>query len=307
MEYKSTSYFSKKWNISERRIRFLCSLNRIEGAIKIGKTWLIPIDANKPSDERFKDKFELFFDVFDFQIIDQKKDLIESFRPFNSEVIKQLKEKLVVEWTYNSNAIEGNTLTLSETKVLLENGITVDGKPLKDHLETINHKEAINFIEELVSNNSQLTESNIKSIHYLILKNIDSNNAGKYRERNVFISGARHVPPSFLTVPLEMQKLIVNYKKWKNLHPIVRACFLHGEFVKIHPFIDGNGRTARILLNFELMRCGYPPIVIKNKNRVEYYDALDKAHTTNDYTDFIHMVTQLVEEAEDNYLFLLNS
>lgn len=306
MEFKTIPYFVEKWKINERRIRTLCLEGRIEGAIKVGKTWLLPIDSTKPIDKRYKNKESLFYNSIDFKLVDKKKRLIDTFRPFSSSMKKQLKEKLVVEWTYNSNAIEGNNLTLSETKVVLENGITIKGKPLKDHLEAINHKEAINFIEELVTKNLFLTEYDIKSIHYLILKEIDSNNAGKYRQENVLISGAKHIPPIFINVPFEMQKLIENYKKWQDLHPIVRACYLHGEFVKIHPFVDGNGRTARLLLNFELIKCGYPPGVIKNEDRSEYYDALDKAHTTYDYSDFIRIIMKLVEESEDEYLFLLN-
>ena len=137
------------------------------------------------------------------------------------------------------------------------------------------------------------------------MKEIDSTNAGKYRHENVFISGAKHVPPIYMNVPYEMQKMIEKYQSWKDLHPVVRACFLHGEFVKIHPFIDGNGRTARLLLNFELIQSGYPPVVIKTENRADYYDALDKAHTTNDYTDFIRMIVDLVNESEDSYLYLI--
>ena len=110
----------------------------------------------------------------------------------------------------------------------------------------------------------------------------------------------------YTNVPFEMQKLIERYKNWGNVHPIVRACYLHGEFVKIHPFIDGNGRTARLLLNFELMKNGYPPVVIKNENRSEYYDSLDKAHTKKDYTDFIRIIMSLEEEVLNTYLFLLN-
>lgn len=307
MEFKLIKYFVEKWGINERRIRTLCSEGRIEGAIKVGKTWLIPIDATKPIDKRYKNTEKIFYNAIDFNLIDKKKDLINLFRPFSNLMKEQLKNKLVIEWTYNSNAIEGNTLTLSETKVVLENGITIKGKPLKDHLEAINHKEAIDFIEDLVSKNDSITEYNIKAIHYLILKEIDNHNAGKYRQENVFISGAKHVPPIYLNVPFEMQKLMENYKKWENLHPIIRACYLHGEFVKIHPFVDGNGRTARLLLNFELIKNGYPPVVIKNENRVEYYDALDKAHTTYDYSDFIQIIKNLVEESEDNYLFLLNA
>lgn len=307
MELKNIVYFVKKWGINERRIRALCSEGRIEGAIKVGKTWLIPAETTKPIDKRYKVKEKIFYDPIDFKVVDKKKDLINSLRPFSNLMNKQLKNKLVVEWTYNSNAIEGNTLTLSETKVVLENGITIKGKPLKDHLETINHKEAIDFIEELVRKDCVLTEYNIKSIHHLILKEIDSVNAGKYRQENVLISGAKHIPHDYINVPFEMQKLMENYKQWGNLHPIVKACYLHGEFVKIHPFVDGNGRTARLLLNFELIKNGYPPVIIKNEDRVEYYDALDKAHTTYNYSDFIEIIRKLVEELEDEYLFLLNA
>ena len=305
MEYKNISYFATKWHIKERRIRILCTEGRIHGAKKVGKTWLIPEDAQKPIDKRYRQVNDLFFDSLDFSIIDEKKDIIDSHRPFSQNMTIQLRDKLIIEWTYNSNAIEGNTLTLSETKVVLENGITIKGKPLKDHLEIINHKEAIEYIEDLVSKNVKLSEYDIKSVHYLILKEIDSTNAGKYRNENVFISGAKHVPPIYMNVPYEMQKMIEKYQIWKDLHPVVRACFLHGEFVKIHPFIDGNGRTARLLLNFELIQSGYPPIVIKTENRADYYDALDKAHTTNDYTDFIRMIIDLVNESEDSYLYLI--
>ena len=305
MEYKNISYFATKWHIKERRIRILCTEGRIHGVKKVGKTWLIPEDAQKPIDKRYRQVNDLFFDSIDFNIIDEKKNIIDSHRPFSQNMTRQLRDKLIIEWTYNSNAIEGNTLTLSETKVVLEKGITIKGKPLKDHLEIINHKEAIEYIEDLVSKNVKLSEYDIRSVHYLILKEIDSTNAGKYRNENVFISGAKHVPPIYINVPYEMQKLIDKYQSWKDFHPVVRACFLHGEFVKIHPFIDGNGRTARLLLNFELIQSGYPPVVIKTENRADYYDALDKAHTTNNYTDFIKIIVDLVNESENLYLYLI--
>ncbi|HHX78354.1 MAG TPA: Fic family protein [Acholeplasmataceae bacterium] len=305
MEYKNISYFATKWHIKERRIRILCTEGRIHGVKKVGKTWLIPEDAQKPIDKRYRQVNDLFFDSIDFNIIDEKKNIIDSHRPFSQNMTRQLRDKLIIEWTYNSNAIEGNTLTLSETKVVLENGITIKGKPLKDHLEIINHKEAIEYIEDLVSKNVKLSEYDIRSVHYLILKEIDSTNAGKYRNENVFISGAKHVPPVYMNVPYKMQNLIDQYQSWKDFHPVVRACFLHGEFVKIHPFIDGNGRTARLLLNFELIQSGYPPVVIKTENRADYYDALDKAHTTNNYTDFIKIIVDLVNESENLHLYLI--
>ncbi|MDY0241297.1 MAG: Fic family protein [Rhodospirillaceae bacterium] len=305
MEYKNISYFATKWKIKERRIRILCAEGRIHGAKKVGKNWLIPEDSQKPIDKRYRQVNDLLFDSIDFNIIDEKKDIIDSHRPFSQNMTRQLRDKLIIEWTYNSNAIEGNTLTLSETKVVLENGITIKGKPLKDHLEIINHKEAIEYIEDLVGKNVKLSEYDIRSVHYLILKEIDSTNAGKYRNENVFIGGAKHVPPVYMNVPYEMQKLIDKYQGWQGLHPVVRACFLHGEFVKIHPFVDGNGRTARLLLNFELIQSGYPPVVIKTENRADYYDALDKAHRTNDYTDFIKIIVDLVNESEASYLYLI--
>lgn len=306
MEYKNITYFVDKWNIKERRIRALCAQGRIPSAKKVGKTWFILESEQKPMDKRYKQVDNVFIDLIDFSSIDEKKKIIDANRPFSQSMTKQLRDKLVIEWTYNSNAIEGNTLTLSETKVVLENGLTIRGKSLKDHLETINHKDAIEYIENLVEKNNELSEHDIKSIHHLILKEIETVNAGKYRNQNVFISGAKHVPPTYMSVPYEMQKLIERYQNWKSLHPVIRAGFLHGEFVKIHPFIDGNGRTARLLLNFELILSGYPPIVIKTENRVDYYDALDKAHTTNNYTDFIKIIVDLVNESEDSYLYLLS-
>ncbi len=207
---------------------------------------------------------------------------------------------------YNSNAIEGNTLTLSETKVVLE-GITIGGKSMVEHLEAINHREAILFIEELISNKEPLSGWNIKNIHALILKEIDNNNAGKYRTENVVISGAKHIPPKHYEVGNLMQKLIAEYQnEWEGFHPVVRATLLHGEFVKIHPFIDGNGRTSRLLLNFELIKNGYTPIIIKNEERARYYDVLDLAHTTMNYETFIELVSKLVIESEKLWLSVLD-
>ncbi len=143
-------------------------------------------------------------------------------------------------------------------------------------------------------------------MHLLILKDIDNNNAGKYRKENVIIGGAKHISPKHFVVSEQMQKMILEYKnKWTKFHPVIKACFLHGEFVKIHPFIDGNGRTAMLLLNFELMKNGYTPIVIKNSKRSEYYDSLDKAHTIGDYSSFIELISEFVVESEKRWISLL--
>jgi Fic family protein len=294
------------WKISDRRIRVLCSEGRIEGALKFGRNWSIPAGAIKPSDAREGNQKKYIGLEYDFTTIDSLKDAIEQHRPFSKRLADSLHEKLIVEWTFNSNAIEGNTLTLSETKVVLE-GITIGGKSMVEHLETINHRDAIIFVEELVSNRDLLTEWHIKSIHALILKEIDNLNAGKYREENVVISGAKHLPPKHYEIHYLMQKLVSEYHKdWTQYHPVIRATLLHGEFVKIHPFIDGNGRTSRLLLNFELMKSGYTPIIIKNEYRSKYYDVLDLAHTTMNYGPFIKLVAELVLESEALWMSVLS-
>lgn len=306
MDYISIKEASEKWEISDSRIRLLCREGRIEGAIKIGRNWAIPFDAVKPIDGREVINKEYHGLKYDFNIIDSLKEKIDKYRPFSKQLADSLHEKLIVEWTYNSNAIEGNTLTMSETKVVLE-GITVGGKTMVEHLETINHRDAILFIEDLVSNKEPISEWNIRNIHSLILKGIDNKNAGRYRTENVVISGAKHIPPKHYEITDLMQELIEEYdNNWEGYHPVVRATLLHGEFVKIHPFIDGNGRTARLLLNFELMRNGYTPIIIKNEDRAKYYEVLDIAHTTMNYEPFIKLVSELVVEPEKLWLSLLD-
>jgi len=240
-----------------------------------------------------------------FQKLDNLKAKLNSHRPLEPNMLQNLREDLIIKWTYNSNAIEGNTLTLNETKVALE-GITIGGKSLREHFEAINHKEAILFVESLVEKDEVLSEYTIKSLHALILKNIDDSNAGCYRTINVLISGATHRPPSHFEVPSKMEDFITWYKtKAQTLHPIERACRVHVDFVGIHPFTDGNGRTSRLLMNFELMKNGFPPVVLKVENRLAYYDALDKAHTLKDYEPFIALVASLVEESFEPYWFVL--
>lgn len=305
MTYISVVEASDKWKISARRIRVLCSDGRVEGAVKIGRSWSIPSDATKPADGREGKRKKYLGTSYDFSYIDKMKEQIDSFRPLSTNLTKSLHEKLVVEWTYNSNAIEGNTLTISETKVVLE-GITIGGKSMVEHLETINHREAILFVEDLIANKEALTEWNLKNIHTLILKEIDNDHAGRYRKENVLISGAKHIPPKHFELNYLMQKMVQEYgQDWRSYHPVVRATLLHGEFVKIHPFVDGNGRTARLLLNFELMRSGFTPIIIKNIQRASYYDALDLAHTTLNYGPFIQLVADLVVESEKLWLSVL--
>lgn len=304
MEIKEASI---KWKISERRIRKLILDGRIEKAKKIGNTWYIPDDTIKPIDKRFKDntKFIINLDKDYFNEIDEKYRLLNSKRPFSKEALEFLQDAINLEWIYNSNAIEGNKLTLKETRIVLE-GITVGGKTIKDHLETINHEYAINYLEELVKDNSDITEWTIKELHQLILKGISDEYAGKYRDYNVLVKGAKHRPPNYLIVPELMEKLIISYHKWDNYHPIIKSVLLHGELVKIHPFTDGNGRVSRLLMNMELMKNGYVPVLIELEDRLKYYEVIDNAHITGDYTDFIKLVTEKERNMLDRYLNIIN-
>ena len=308
MEFMTTKEAVEKWNISERRIRQLLQDGRIEGAVKVGNTWNIPIDAVKPVDKRIikpdDNKFIIDLDNNYFDEVDTLKKELDSKRPIPKETLKSLRESINLEWTYNSNGIEGNTLTLRETQVVLE-GITVGGKSIKEHLEVINHEKAILFLDDLVKDNEPISEWNIKNIHQLVLKDIDNENAGRYRKENVTIKGATHIPPDYLKVPELMEKLILTYNTWNEYHPIIQAALLHGELVKIHPFVDGNGRTSRLLMNLDLMNNGYNPVIIKKESRLKYYEALDKAHTTGNYTDFVKLVTKLEIEMLKKYLELL--
>ncbi len=241
----------------------------------------------------------------DFKKLDELKLKLDSFRPLDLSIVKNLHEDLVLRWTYHSNAIEGNTLTLKETKVALE-GITIGGKTLREHFEAINHKDAIIFMKELAQKEDRLSEYSIKQIHSLILKNIDDENKGKYRTTNVIISGAEHKPPQSFEVQSKMEEFIKNYNEnITKLHPVELASFVHIEFVKIHPFIDGNGRISRLLMNLELIKAGFPSVVIELEDRLEYYKALDIVHTTNDYKPFLELMQKVVEKSFEPYFYVL--
>lgn len=209
-----------------------------------------------------------------FEKIDSLAAELKAMRPLNETELKRLRDEFIIENTYDSNAIEGNTLTLRETALVLE-GVTIGEKPLKDHLEAIGHKEAFGYVMELAEANTELTERVIKDIHTLVLMN-DRENKGKYRSVPVKISGAVHVPPQPYLVAEQMGTLIAEYADIRaRKHVIEAAAEFHLRFEGIHPFIDGNGRTGRLVLNLELIKAGLLPVNIKFADRRKYYAAFD--------------------------------
>ncbi|OWZ82738.1 Fic family protein [Natranaerobius trueperi] len=242
-----------------------------------------------------------------FKELEEKKQRLDEKRPLSKEKITQLKQYFDVEFTYNSNAIEGNTLSLRETKVILEDGITVGkGKSLREHLEVINHKEAIDYIENLIKENADISEKIIKEVHYLVLKGIDNENAGKYRTSNVLISGSDHKPPEHYLVPEKMEKLVSWYKNKKNeLHTVDLATYFHHHLTYIHPFIDVNGRLARLLMNLLLLQDGYPLTVIKAEDRESYMEALEFASTEEDYSKLLEVIKKAINDSFETYFYVI--
>ncbi len=234
--------------------------------------------------------------------IENKRKKLQELRPLPQAALKRLKSELAIEWTYNSNAIEGNTLSLQETRLVLEQGITIKGKNLREHFEAKNHEKAIHFVEALAKPKYSLKEEDIFSIHSLVLQNIESEFAGRYRNGQVRILGANFVPPNYLKVSALMKELV----KFTNHNPdelelVDLISKFHHKFVWIHPFFDGNGRTARLLMNLLFMKYGYPPAIILKNNRKQYYRSLNLANN-GDYTPFILLVAQALERSLDLYL-----
>lgn len=226
--------------------------------------------------------------------IDEGKKIIDQHRPFPPSILARLRDQLVIDWTYNSNAIEGNTLTLKETQLVLEDGVTVGRKSFKEHLEAINHRDAIKYVEELATEGRKITERQVREVHGLILREIDPQYGGRYRDIQVRITGSNHLPVDPIHLAGKMRSFAKKWLKGSDAHPVVRAAMAHYELVTIHPFVDGNGRTARLLMNLLLMRKGYVPAIILKNDRKKYYDALEKAHTGKT-EDFIFLVARALE------------
>lgn len=241
-----------------------------------------------------------------FDRAEKLRSKLNEYRPLTNEEVNRLREEFLIDFTYNSNAIEGNTLTLQETALILKEGITIDEKPLKEHLEAVGHKDAFYYVEELVKEKVELSEKVVKDIHTLVLMD-KLHNRGVYRRIPVTILGAIHEPPQPYLVPILMEQLISEYhNEMKERHIIEKIALFHLKFEAIHPFIDGNGRTGRLILNLGLMKEGYPPINIKFKDRKKYYNCFSDYHLKNgDPSMLINMVTKYVEEELERYISIL--
>ena len=288
--YITVNQAAKKWGLSDRRVRNLCLAGKIPGAYREGRAWKIPSDATKPTDGRYKSKESLI------PIIEKKLEILKKRRPLTEGELERLNEEFLVEFTYNSNAIEGNTLTLRETDMVLR-GLTIDQKSFKEHMEVIGHKEAFDYVRQLVSENAPISEKIIKDIHYFVLAD-KKDDRGVYRRVPVRIMGAAHEPVQpYLIVP-KMEELLERYKSSEE-DIVTKMARFHIEFEGIHPFIDGNGRTGRLLVNLELMKAGFPPIDIKFTDRLKYYQAFDEYYVKDNISAMADMFARYINQRLD--------
>jgi len=236
--------------------------------------------------------------------IDALRVKIDAHRPLDAHMLKQVREYFRIGMTYSSNALEGNSLTETETKIVIEDGITIGGKPVRDHLEALGHSEAYDLLFRL-ANGQDITEANVKELHRLFYYRIDAKQAGKYRKRRVIITGTDFIPPAPERIP-EMMKAFVDRipDQRATYHPIEFAAIIHEELVTIHPFIDGNGRAARLLMNLALLQAGYPLAIIPPILRRDYLDTLDQTHK-GDAGSFINFIAGVCYESAKEYLRLL--
>lgn len=304
MEYIKVSQAAEKWGISPRRVRLLCAQGRIDGAIQKGKLYMIPENASKPIDARRLKGFKMSEELSPLLLqIDVLKAELDAKRPLTAGEAERLREQFMVDFTYNSNAIEGNTLTLKETAMVLE-GMTIDQKPLKDHLEAVGHRDAFLYVED-IAKDTKITEAVIKNIHSLVLMNRPEDK-GVFRKIPVTIMGAYTEPVQpYLIEPKITELLAENEKRRKKMHPIERSARFHLEFEGIHPFIDGNGRCGRLLLNLDLIQNGYPAINIKFTDRKKYYSAFDEYYKNNNAGAMVELVAGYVIERMQQYLEIL--
>lgn len=235
-----------------------------------------------------------------FDRLDQKKNELQ-YLP--KELYRNLNKWYCVEATYTSNAIEGSTLSREETALVIEKGVTGESKPLIDYLDAVNHAKAFEFVLDLIENGKKVIyESMILDIHRYVLQGLNNSNAGKYRNIAVRVRGSTTIFPNPIKIPLLMNELILWLKNDNQLHPIELAALAHYKLVSIHPFVDGNGRTARLLMNLVLGLNGFPPAIIEIEKKNMYFKILEKAQTTGNLEDFLLLIYKAVKLSLDDYL-----
>lgn len=305
MPFMSVAEAAGKWNLSDRRVRLLCRQGLIEGVVREGRQYRIPADAPRPADGRSNRGKEIpaAYAAL-FRRIDALKMELSKRRPLTQGEVEALRKEFLIEFTYNSNAIEGNTLTLRETAMVLE-GMTIDKKPLKDHLEAVGHRDAFVYMEELARQGTPITSHEIRAIHSLVLGDRPEDK-GRFRRVPVRIAGAYAIPAEPFLIEEKLEELLKGDKaRQTKMHPIERIALFHLVFEGIHPFIDGNGRTGRLLMNFELIRQGYPTIDVKFTDRRIYYDAFDAYYRDGSADAMVLLVGRYVAERLDEYLRIL--
>lgn len=240
---------------------------------------------------------------------DTLKVRLSELRPLPQEALQKIEEAFAIEYTYESNRIEGNTLTLQETELVVNEGVTIAGKSMREHLEAINHAEAIDYIRDFAKSDIEIRERTIKEIHALVLHGINRENAGRYRTVPVMISGSTHVPPQPYLLEKLMEDFILGFQKLETngIHPVLIAAYLHNELVRIHPFIDGNGRTSRLLMNLYLLRKGYTLVNLKGSNdaKLGYYRSLEASHIEKQPEAFQMLVAEAEKASLQRYLSIL--
>ena len=270
-------------------------------ALKALKVAEEEIKLNKKSSERLISK-TLQSVLDEINILKLKLD---QYRQYDSYRISQALE---LEYTFESNRIEGNTLTLRETDLVINEGLTISGKSMREHLEAINHQEAIAYIKHLMEKKTIINEREVLSIHNLILRGIHPEDAGRYRKVQVMIKGSTYMPPQPYMVAKDMEDFFIWYETHKNsLHPVVLAAEMHERLVTIHPFIDGNGRTSRLIMNLILLQHGYVIANIKGdyENRMQYYQSLETAQVHSNKEDFLLFIAQIEKESLERYITII--
>lgn len=234
----------------------------------------------------------------------EKREIYQRGREkIDAVTISSYEKDFELTFTHNSTAIEGNTLTLMETKVVLEDGISIGGKELREIYEVVNHKKAYHYVKRCISEGRALDENIVKDIHAILTENIII--GGIYRTQEVRISGAGHTPPTGNDMYIQIKNFYMDMQEKKNLNPIELAAWTHAEFVRIHPFIDGNGRTSRLIMNYQLMKQGFLPVSIAKENRLEYYNTLEEYAVHGNLKPFTEMIAKLEEEQMDTYIKLM--